>query len=167
MRRAGLRGLTAVLVLSGLAALSDGARVMPAVAQSSSTVSAPAANPSAGDVDLLRERAATFWAARVAGDSKGQWELLEPRGRGRLTPGDYAVTRGAVKYIAYQVEETTVNGYFATVKVRLLVQPWLPTRQPKKIDPLSTLVSDRWVRIEGTWYRSLEQETTGPEASPQ
>ena len=74
------------------------------------------------EVDTLRGRVAAFWAARVEGDSKGQWDLLEPRGRGRLSPGDYSPVRGVMKYLAYQVEDATVNGTFATVKVRLLAQ---------------------------------------------
>ena len=47
---------------------------------------------------------AAFWAARVAGDPKAQWELLEPRGRGRMTPLEYVPGPGAMKYLAYQVE---------------------------------------------------------------
>ncbi len=62
-----------------------------------------------------------------------------------------------MKYLAYQVEDATVNGYFADVTVRLLVQPILPTAQRSKIGPSGTMVKDRWVRIGGTWYRSLEQ----------
>jgi hypothetical protein len=112
----------------------------------------------ASEVERLRERAAAFWAARVAGDPNAQWELLEPRGRGRFTPLEYVPGPGAMKYLAYQVENATVSGFFADVSVRLLVQPILPAARKTKIGPSSTLVQDRWVRIGGTWYRSLEQE---------
>jgi hypothetical protein len=112
----------------------------------------------AAEVERVRERAAAFWAARVAGDPNAQWELLEPRGRGRLTPLEYVPGPGAMKYLAYQVENATVSGYFADVSVRLLVQPILPPTRKTKIGPSSTLVQDRWVRIGGTWYRSLEQQ---------
>jgi hypothetical protein len=112
----------------------------------------------ASEVERLRERAAAFWAARVAGDPNAQWELLEPRGRGRLTPLEYVPGPGAMKYLAYQVENATVSGYFADVSVRLLVQPILPVTQKSKVGPSSTVVQDRWVRIGGTWYRSLEQQ---------
>ena len=111
----------------------------------------------ASEVERLRERAAAFWAARVAGDPNAQWELLEPRGRGRFTPLEYVPGPGAMKYLAYQVENATVSGYFADVSVRLLVQPILPAARKQKIGPSSTVVQDRWVRIGGTWYRSLEQ----------
>jgi hypothetical protein len=124
----------------------------------SSTIPAPGGAVAASDDERLRERAAAFWAARVAGDPKAQWELLEPRGRGRLTPLEYVPGPGAMKYLAYQIENATVSGYFADVTVRILIQPILPTTHKAKIGPTSTVVTDRWVRIGGTWYRSLEQQ---------
>jgi hypothetical protein len=133
----------------------------PAVAVGQDASKTPPASGGAGaasDDQRLRERVAAFWAARVEGDPKAQWELLEPRGRGRLTPLEYVPGPGALKYLAYQVENATVNGYFADVSVRILVQPILPVTRRAKIGPSSTLVTDRWVRIGGTWYRSLEQQ---------
>jgi hypothetical protein len=150
------RGLAAgsALLLTVLAALAGCAGPQRAAG------TAPASGDAvtAAGVDSLRERAAAFWAARVAGDPNAQWELLEPRGRGRLTPLEYVPGPGALKYLAYQVEDATVSGYFADVTVRVLVQPILPTARKTKIGPSGTVVKDRWVRIGGTWYRSLEQE---------
>jgi hypothetical protein len=118
----------------------------------------PPAPASGMEVGSLRERAAAFWAARVAADFSAQWELLEPRGRGRMTAPEYASQKGAVKYLAYQVEDATVDGYFAVVKVRLLVQPKPQVQSTRRsIGPQAITVPDRWVRIAGTWYRSLEQ----------
>lgn len=151
---AGLALLLGVLAgLPGCAVTQDASRTPQASAPQAS-----GAAVAASDDERLRERAAAFWAARVAGDPKGQWELLEPRGRGRLTPGEYVAGPGAMKYLAYQVEDATVSGHFADVNVRLLVQPILPTAHRSKVGPSSTVVTDRWVRIGGTWYRSLEQK---------
>jgi hypothetical protein len=160
MRLGGLHALLAALVVSGLAAPFYVAPVAPAgAAESSADPRAPASPLPAAEVDRLRERAGLFWAARMAGDTKGQWELLEPRGRNRVSPADYAPRAGVVKYLGFQVEDATVDGFFATVKVRLLVQITPPTMQrQRKIQPSSHLVTDRWVRIGGVWYRSLEQE---------
>jgi hypothetical protein len=151
-----LRGLPVglVLLLNILAALAG----VAAAQNASSTPPASGGVVASSEVERLRERAAAFWAARVAGDPKAQWELLEPRGRGRLTPLEYVPGPGAMKFLAYQVETATVSGYFADVSVRLLVQPILPPTHKTKIGPSSTVVQDRWVRIGGTWYRSLEQE---------
>src|SRR5215468_11471120 len=84
---------------------------------------APSAVPAATDseVETLKERVAAFWAARVAGDAETQWRLLEPRGRGRMSAQEYAQTPTGGRYLAYQVEGASVQGFFATVKVRIIV----------------------------------------------
>ena len=118
------------------------------------------ASPAPGseaDVLALRERAAAFWAARVAGDGQAQWQLLEPRGKGRLTAQEYASDSGGGRYLAYQVEGATVDGLFATVKVKVLVQQILPPSSVRRsIPPQATVVNDGWVRIGGVWYRRLD-----------
>ena len=155
-RAAGFALLLSVLAgVPGCAVTQDVASPTPAAERVPVAERAVAAS----EVERLRERAAAFWAARVAGDPNAQWEFLEPRGRGRFTPLEYVPGPGAMKYLAYQVEDATVNGYFADVSVRLLVQPILPAARKQKIGPSSTVVQDRWVRIGGTWYRSLEQGT--------
>jgi hypothetical protein len=152
-----IRGWTAAWVF-GLSAL---AWVPGAIAETPAT--APA---SAGDLESLRARAATFWAARVAADYKTQWELLEPRGRGRVTASEYASQRGALKYLAYQVEDASVSGYLGVVKVRVLVQPNLgPGRRP--IGPQAVIVPDEWVLIDGNWYHALDQRGERGTASGQ
>jgi hypothetical protein len=102
---------------------------------------------------VLRERAAAFWAARMENDDKGQWELLEPRGKGRVTPQEYASERKGVRYLGYRIEEAEIRGYFATVKVRVLVQPIL---QSLSVPPQAVVLQDNWVKISGTWYRQLD-----------
>jgi hypothetical protein len=159
MRDAARQAIAVLVALGGLASWSAVGSVPPALAQGPGTVVASTPARGAEDVEVLRQRAAAFWAARIEGDVKAQWELLEPRGRGRMVPADLAPARGAVKYLAYQVEDATVNGYFATVAVRLLVQTILPTasQQPRKVVPSTSVVKESWVRIGGVWYRSLEQ----------
>jgi hypothetical protein len=85
--------------------------------------------PAVGATDMaaLRERAAAFWAARVAGDPEAQ------------------------------VEDAAVHGYFAEVRIRLLVQPALPSeRAGHAIGPQVTVLNDGWVKIRGVWYRRLD-----------
>lgn len=116
--------------------------------------------PASEDVVRLRERVAAFWGARVAGDFTKQWELLEPRGRGRMTAAEYSQGR-AVKYLAFQVEDAAVEGYFSTVKVRVLVKPMpgiIETTVKDADTPKAVVVSDKWVKIKGTWYRTLDSD---------
>jgi hypothetical protein len=165
--RVGLVSMVFASLVAAAASVVSGQESSPAPAPPVAAGPVKAtANP---DIERLRERAAAFWAARVEGDSKSQWELLEPRGRGRLTPGEYAPARGALKFFAYQVEDATVRGHFADVRVRLLVQPNLPPTSARttNMGPATTVVKDRWIRIGGTWYRSLEQEGAQPETEQQ
>ena len=146
------KGLCAV-VAAGVAMLVAVAWATTAGAQ---TVAPPAPVASDGDAQVLRERAAAFWAARMTADFQTQWALLEPRGRGRMTPQEYAADRGSVRYVAYQVEDATVNGYFATVKVRLLLVPILPSGG--RVPVQAIVADDRWVKVGGVWYRRLDDE---------
>jgi hypothetical protein len=161
-----------VWVLSAVLALAVPCGAGGALAQGLSAPSSPTPGASTGpsaasseDVARLRERAAAFWAARVAGDFTKQWELLEPRARGRMTAAEYAMGRNAVKYLAYQVEDATVNGYFSTVRVRLLVQPLLSVAglvgPEGAMAPSAVMVPDKWVKIQGTWYRTLDGDQSG------
>jgi hypothetical protein len=148
-----MRRVIRAFAVTWVLGLSAGTWAPAVVAQ---TPAAPV-EVSAGDAESLRVRAAAFWAARVAGDYKTQWELLEPRGRGRITASEYASQRGRLKYLAYQVEDASVAGYFGVVKVRVLVQPILmPGRQT--IGPQAVIVPDEWILIGGTWYHALEQQ---------
>lgn len=161
-----------VIIVGGVlvsAVLGAGGRAVaqtppPPISSSSSSapgVSTGSAAASNEDVQRLRERAAAFWAARVAGDFDKQWELLEPRGRGRMTAAEYSAGRKAVKYLAYQVEDATVKGYFSTVNVRLMVQPALPVGgivTKEVVAPSTVLVPDKWVKIRGTWYHTFGDE---------
>jgi hypothetical protein len=131
-------------------------------AQQAGVASSPPA-ASEADIAALRERAAAYWAARVAGDAEKQWQLLEPRGRGRISAQEYGASPTGGKYLAYQVEEATVKGYFATVKVRLLIQQVLQSPGPAPtLAPQTTIVEDGWIRIGGVWYRRFEDGGKAP-----
>ena len=140
-----------ITIAAGLAVWGGVAWGAPAAAESTS---APGQVESQGEVQTLRERAAAYWAARMTGDDKGQWDLLEPRGRGRMTPQEYAAERRGIRYLGYQIEEATMEGYFAIVKVRLLFQPSLP--RLAGVAPQTVLMDDRWIRVGGAWYRQLD-----------
>ena len=118
------------------------------------SASAPVVTASPIEVQTLRERAASYWAARMSEDDQAQWELLEPRGKGRMTAKEYAAGRHGVRYLGYQVEDAIIDGYFAVVKVRLLVQAMHP--RLAAIPPQPILIDDQWVRVGGSWYRQTD-----------
>ena len=152
------RGLAVIAV--GLAALGGGGCAMPSPKE---TASASAAVVVDGQAQTLRERAAAYWAARMEGDDKTQWELLEPRGQGRLTPQEYAAERRGVRYLGYQIEEAIIEGYFAIVKVRVLFQPILPSLASVRAQ--TVVLDDQWIRVGGTWYRQMD-DRQAPKREP-
>ncbi len=135
--------------------------------QGVSASSAPIA--SEAEIRALRERAAAFWAARVAGDLETQWQLLEPRWKGRMTAAEYGSDLTGGRYLAYQVEGAAVKGFFATVKVRLLVQQVLPLSSAARtrVSPQGTVVEDGWIRIRGVWFRRLDDGGGAPSETGQ
>lgn len=126
---------------------------------------APMAAPAQDEMLRLRERTAAFWAARVARDFRAQWELLEPRVKGRVSAEEYASGRGALRYLGYEVGEATIDGAFATVKVRVIAQ--LPPIGGPGQRPMlhAGLVEDRWIKVDGIWYRNQDQDR-GEQQSP-
>ena len=139
------------VIATGLVAFVGTGCAAPVQRESASSAAVIAPEQQA---QTLRERAAAFWAARMEDDEKGQWELLEPRGKGRVTPQEYASERKGVRYLGYKIEDATIEGYFATVKVRLLFQPVL--QRMVSVPVQTVLLDDRWIRVAGTWYRQLD-----------
>ena len=152
MRRAMRSGLLlAAVLLGGVAAAEE--KAVPA--------------PSAEDeIMVLKERAAAFWQARIKRDFRAQWELLEPRIKGRVSADEFMVGRGGVQYLGYQVEDATVTGAFATVKVRVLAQPAAAILGGRRVTPQAALLDDPWIRVGGVWYRRLESDQSSPPGGP-
>lgn len=152
-----------VLVIHAVAPAASGQQPgPPAPAASSATLGL---DQSQGETLRLRERTAAFWAARVSRDFRAQWELLEPRVKGRVSADEYASGRGALRYLGYEVGEATIDGAFATVKVRVIAQ--LPPIGGPAQRPMlhAGLVEDRWIKVDGVWYRSQDQDR-GEQQSP-
>jgi hypothetical protein len=129
-------------------------------APAASPASEPAAKPpAAAEIETLRQRVAAYWAARVAHDPDAMWRLIEPRGQGRMTAGEYAAQNAGAKLVGYQVDEATISGNFATVKVRLVGQVTLPLMRGGGAQsvPQASVMDDQWVRVRGTWYRVVDK----------
>jgi hypothetical protein len=148
------------MVIAGLVGLL----LLPAVAAQETS------RPSAADddVEVLRQRAAQFWAARVNRDFRKQWELMEPRIRGRMSENDFAAGRGRIRYLAYQVEQASTQGSFATVKVRVMAHPEVGAGSPRRVSPRVVLLDDPWIKIDGVWFHRQVETDAGPSlpASP-
>jgi hypothetical protein len=150
MRR---RTWLALAVLTLAAVLGSDGR--PVHAQSTPKA---AGAPAAESLEPLKERVLTYWQARVQRNYRAEYDLLEPRARALLDPEQYGQGR-TVQYLAVQIEDAERRGNFARIGVRLLVRVQIPPifpRSPGIDSDQSTVLQDYWVRIGGTWYRSLE-----------
>ena len=164
-----MRRSARTLLAVGLVVLAGVGWAASVPGQGVSAPSAPMA--SEAEVQALRERAAAFWAARVAKDTEAQWQLLEPRWKGRTTAAEYGgdLMAAGGQWLAYQVEDVAVTGFFATVKVRLLVVQPTPASMVGRVrlSPQGAVVEDGWIRIGGVWFRRLEEGGGAPSQTGQ
>jgi hypothetical protein len=149
------------LVGLAIAVLAISLGVGSSTAQGTGPNPAPVTRAGQDESLALRQRAAEYWAARVARDYRTQWELSEPRLKGRVTPEEYGAGRGAIQYLGYDVGDTDIKGSFASVQVKVIARVTLPGSQAKPVVRTAT-VPDGWIKVEGVWYRRADQ----PEGSP-
>lgn len=102
----------------------------------------------------LEERVRGFWEARITGDDIKAYNYEAYSKTGKMTLPQYLRARNpALKYLAYEVKGTVEKGDEATVTVDVQYHLVVPARAD--LD-LSTTIDERWVRIDGQWYRQVE-----------
>ena len=108
-----------------------------------------------GRAESLAERAREFWQARVAGDDLKAYNYEAYSKTGKMTLQQYIRARNpALKYTAYEVKGIVEKGDEATVSVE--IQYHLVIAARGELDLPATL-DERWVRIDGQWFRQLEK----------
>jgi hypothetical protein len=151
------------VLIAAFAGLVLGWHPAPTSAQAPGTAATPAAATPAPDETLtLRQRAAEYWMARTKRDYRAQWELSEPRLKGRMSPEQYGAGKGAIHYLGYEVGDAKIDGHFATVEVKVIARITVASQPTQPLVRTAT-VNDGWVKIEGVWYRRADQ----PEGTPQ
>jgi hypothetical protein len=160
------RPITLLAWLVGLT-LTVAAGVGTSAAQGTGPSVEKVAQPGQDESLILRQRAAEYWAARVARDYRKQWELSEPRLKGRTTPEEYGAGKGAIQYLGYEVGDASINGSFASVQVKVIGRITLPNSRAQPVTRTSS-VPDAWIKVEGIWYRRADQPESpgGPPGAP-
>ena len=152
------------LVAGPVALLASGLGGGTGSAQGTGAAEAPAVSPVEDDALVLRQRVAEYWAARIAKDYRTQWELSEPRLKGRMTAEEYGAGKGAIHYLGYEVGAAKIDGTFASVGVKVIARITLPRRPTEPLVRTGT-VEDGWVKVAGVWYRRVDQPEPPPPAS--
>jgi hypothetical protein len=106
----------------------------------------------------LKERVRGFWEARIAGDDLKAYAYEAYSKTGKMTQTQYVRARSAVfQYKSYEVKGIEEKGDEATVTIDLQYSLVLPAKSDLN---LSMSFPERWIRLDGQWYRQLEQPKT-------
>jgi len=107
----------------------------------------------AAEEDRLRARFQEAWQARQRGDWAALHALLEPRAREGVTVDQLATDGQRLEYRSCQVQWVEVIGDRGQVRVAYEVKRTDPNLS--KMPPEITMITERWLRIEGEWYRQM------------
>lgn len=112
----------------------------------------------------LESRVKTFWEVRIAGEDIKAYDFEEYSKKGSMSLEQYIRARNpALRYKTYKIKEVEENGDNAIVKLDVGYNLSLPTRGQFN---MTTEITDRWVRLDGQWYRQetkkKEKKTPAP-----
>ena len=94
----------------------------------------------------LRSRVDSLWESRLQGDLSKAAEFVINDGKPRVALGR------AVRYLAYEVQEMTIEDEKAQVKLAIRYRLDLPGFSSEKDPPTTDVVKQTWVRSGGGWY---------------
>ncbi len=112
-----------------------------------------------GGAGSLEERVKGFWNARVAGDDLKAYAYEAYSKTGKMTPTQYVRARTALlQYKSYEVKGIAEQGDEATVTIDLRYRFVSPISKDLN---LAMNLQERWIRLDGQWYRQLEKPEEG------
>lgn len=103
----------------------------------------------------LEQRVKKLWDSRVAGNYKPTYEIFDFTFRAANTEEAFLNSSGNITYHSYTVDEITVNGVEANVKVKVKYEVKkiiTPSGKPMSTPPVETSLENSWVWIGDDWY---------------
>lgn len=94
----------------------------------------------------LRSRVDALWESRLQGDIAKSERFVVNDGKPRAPLG------GAVRYLAYEVQEMKIEGEKADVKLSIQYRVDLPGFSRETDPPETGVISQSWVRTGEGWY---------------
>lgn len=102
------------------------------------------------DQEILRKRAAEYWALRIKGDFHKNYEYEIPSYREKVGIVDYIMAQGQVlKFTDAEVREVDVDGDRARVELFLRFNYQIPSFKMKMS---ADYIRENWARFKGEWY---------------
>lgn len=109
----------------------------------------------------LRERASWYWDARIKGDQMIAYTVHEPAFRRAVSQQTFAPSMTVTRVLAYEIVGTRIQGDLGFVRVK--IQSTSPFALPaKRAEPKWQEIEERWVRVDGEWYRKFRFPAKDP-----
>ncbi len=121
--------------------------------------SAPAKDAAAANP--LAKRVSEFWDCRVKGDYVTIYDLMSPDIRATVTRPAFVGSKGFVNYYSYDIRSIHIDQDEAVATVYYTWKANHPLFE--KSEPKEHVMEDRWVRIDGTWYKKFVAPTMADE----
>jgi hypothetical protein len=113
---------------------------------------APAERDAAEEQRLLARFEAS-WEARRQGDWDRLFELSDPTIRDDIPREEYAQAQQMIEYLSCNVRWVEARGEHGSVRVEILHK--LNDPSMTKLPPRTIAVTERWLKVDGEWYRDL------------
>jgi hypothetical protein len=102
---------------------------------------------------VLTKRAEGYWEAREKQDLARIYEYCDPQFRGRIPRDQFLQKTMGYFYLSHRIEWVEAIGNNGRVKVTYFVRPNDPAMS--KLTPIEETKVERWVKMEGEWYRHI------------
>lgn len=110
------------------------------------------------DEEVLRERVMAYWNHKIKQEFDKSYEYEEPFYRKKVNLVKYikGFRTDLLRWQAAEIREMDVKGDEAIVKLGLKIDVKIPRIKRLESD---SLVTEKWVRVEGIWYHVPERAT--------
>ncbi len=106
-----------------------------------------------GVASQLSKRITEFWECRVKGDYVTIYDLMSPDIKKSVSRPAFVGSKGFVNYYSYEVRSIEIEGDEATAIVHYTWKANHPLFE--KSEPKEHVMEDRWVRLDGAWYKKF------------
>lgn len=103
----------------------------------------------------LVQRVEALWKARVAGEYEFSYEVFDFAYKAAVAKKTYVENAGAITYHTFSVEDVSMAGSEATVKMKAKYEmkpTFLPSGKPIKLEPIEVELTNTWVWVGNDWY---------------
>ena len=110
--------------------------------------------------EALQKRVAAYWEALIEGDQDKAFAFIEPKAQKTYNRDRFCSGMRNFNFLSYEIKEIKLEDTRAFVSVERIfnIQPWVIPIQFK--DPVTQMMTDAWVQIDGIWYAAYGKPKT-------